>query len=231
VTVSRIFRTLGTPPVAIVALSADFDNLCVGTPVKKDFKFSKVGEPEKKKQAPKTSKTKPRQNNAQPVFTKLDIRVGKIIQVWEHENSDKLFCEKIDLGEELGVKEIGSGLRQHYSVEELSDKMCLVVCNLRPATLGGFKSNGMVLCGRSSDGSVVELVAPPEDSEIGERIFVEGLEGEACSAAAVKKKKVLPAVLKDLSTNSDNVACYKQLPLLTSKGQCVVPNVTNGKID
>ena len=48
----------------------------------------------------------------QPEFTKVDIRVGKIVKVWNHASADKLFCEEIDVGEETGSREIASGLRE-----------------------------------------------------------------------------------------------------------------------
>jgi methionine--tRNA ligase beta chain len=86
----------------------------------------------------------------QPEFTKVDIRVGKIVKVWNHETADKLFCEQIDLGEETGPREIASGLREHYTLEEMQDRMVLVVCNLKAAKIVGFVSNGMVLAAKVS---------------------------------------------------------------------------------
>jgi methionine--tRNA ligase beta chain len=86
----------------------------------------------------------------QPEFTKMDIRVGKIVKVWNHESADKLFCEEIDVGEETGPREIASGLKGHYTLEELQDKEVLVVCNLKAAKIVGFVSNGMVLAAKVS---------------------------------------------------------------------------------
>ena len=59
----------------------------------------------------------------------LDVRVGRIVEAWEHPDSEKLWCERIDVGEEE-PREIASGLRAHYaSAEQLTDRKVLVVCN------------------------------------------------------------------------------------------------------
>ena len=58
----------------------------------------------------KKTQSDPNQN----VFTQVDIRVGKIVKVWEHEGSDKLFCEEIDVGEDK-PRQIASGLRAYYN--------------------------------------------------------------------------------------------------------------------
>jgi methionyl-tRNA synthetase len=86
----------------------------------------------------------------QPEFTNLDIRVGKIVKVWNHESADKLFCEEIDLAEEEGPRQIASGLRGHYTLAEMQDRRVLVVCNLKAAKIVGFSSNGMVLAAKVS---------------------------------------------------------------------------------
>ena len=84
----------------------------------------------------------------QPEFTKMDIRVGKIVKVWNHESADKLYCEQIDLAEDEGPREIASGLRDFYSLDDMQDRKVLVVCNLKAAKMVGFTSNGMVLAAK-----------------------------------------------------------------------------------
>ena len=65
-------------------------------------------------------------------FEMLDVRVGQIVDAWEHPDSEKLWCERIDVGEEE-PREIASGLRAYYSTaEELKGRKVLVVCNLKP---------------------------------------------------------------------------------------------------
>ncbi|KAF1784734.1 NAD(P)-binding domain [Phytophthora cactorum] len=98
----------------------------------------------KKPKAPKPAKA-PAADPNQPEITKLDIRVGKIVKVWKHETADKLYCEEIDVGEDE-PRHIASGLVYHYSLEEMQDRRVLVLCNLKPRNLVGFRSHGMVMC-------------------------------------------------------------------------------------
>ncbi|CAM9152549.1 unnamed protein product [Ectocarpus sp. 12 AP-2014] len=91
----------------------------------------------------------------QPDGTKVDLRVGQITRVWMHETADKLYCEEIDVGEGA-PRNIASGLVPHYSLEEMKGRKVIVMCNLKPRNLKGFKSQGMVVCavGALSDGKV-----------------------------------------------------------------------------
>lgn len=73
--------------------------------------------------------------------SKLDIRVGVITKCWEHPDSEKLYCEEIDLGE-AAPRQIASGLRAFYpSVNDLTGRKVLVLANLKERALAGFKSN------------------------------------------------------------------------------------------
>ena len=111
-------------------------------------------------------------------ISKLDIRVGVITKAWEHPEADTLFCEEIDIGEDRGPRQIASGLRAHYNVDDLVGQRVLVLANLKARKLVGFPSHGMVMCASNEDGSKVQFVEPPESTTVGERIVVEGFEGE-----------------------------------------------------
>ncbi len=113
--------------------------------------------------------------------SKLDIRVGVITKAWLHEEADKLFCEEIDIGEEEGPRNIASGLRAHYNLEDLEGQRVLVLANLKTRKLVGFPSHGMVLCAASEDGSKVEFIEPPADAKVGERVVFDGYDGEPVS--------------------------------------------------
>jgi methionine--tRNA ligase beta chain len=76
--------------------------------------------------------------------------------VWNHPDSDKLYCEEIECGESQS-RSVASGLRAHHTLDEMQDRLICVVCNLKPAKLAGFVSEGMVLAAQGSDGKV-ELV-------------------------------------------------------------------------
>jgi len=166
----------------------------------------------------------------QPEFTKIDIRVGQITKVWHHPEADKLFCEEIDLGEEGGPRQIASGLREHYTLEDMLDRKVLVVCNLKAAKIVGFSSNGMVLAAKSGDGKQVELVSPPADAPIGERVFIDGLSGEPASSTQVKKKKIWESVSKKLKTGERGVATWDGKEVKTSVGVCAAASLVGSPI-
>jgi len=150
----------------------------------------------------------------------LDIRVGKIIDVWEHEGSEKLWCEKIDLGE-AEPRQILSGLRAFYKKEEIKDRHVLVLCNLKKRNLVGVPSHGMVLCASNADHTAVEFVIPPEGVKIGERVTFEGFTGEPESENKVAKKKILEKLAPDLKTDINGVVVWKGIKSATSAGPCV----------
>lgn len=63
----------------------------------------------------------------------------------KHPEADSLYVEKIDLGEEQ-PRTIVSGLVNYIPIEEMKDRMVVVLCNLKPAKMRGIESQGMVLC-------------------------------------------------------------------------------------
>ena len=163
-------------------------------------------------------------------FSLLDVRVGKIVEAWPHPDSDKLWCERIDVGEDA-PREIASGLRAYYpEKEELEGRSVIVVCNLKAAKLAGFASNGMVLCASSEDKSTVKFVEPPADAKPGERVTAEGMVEEPAGANAVKKKKLMEGAAAELRA-VDGVACYRNVPLSVAAGQCTTGGVAAGTIN
>jgi aminoacyl tRNA synthase complex-interacting multifunctional protein 1 len=161
-------------------------------------------------------------------ISKLDIRVGVIQTAWEHEEAEKLFCEEIDIGEEKGPRRIASGLRAHYTVDELPGRRVLVVSNLKARKLAGFESHGMVLCA-SGDNGTVKFIEPPDDAKIGERVTVKGFDGQPATENQIVKKKMLDVIFPDLKTNNDGVASYKGVPLTSSSGPCK-PSIPNAMV-
>jgi len=176
---------------------------------------------QKKKKKKKKKKSPPPTAAVDIDVSKLDIRVGVINKAWEHEEADKLYCEEIDVGEEGGPRQIASGLRAYYAASDLEGRRVCVLANLKARKLVGFKSHGMVLCASTDDGSKVVFVDPPEDAAIGERVMVEGFDGEPATENQVVKKKMLDAIFPDLKTDGDGVATYKGVPLTAGSGKCV----------
>lgn len=122
------------------------------------------------------------------------------------------------MGEPDGPRKIASGLRAHYSVDDLVGQRVLVLSNLKERKLVGFPSHGMVLC--ASTGDQVKFVEPPEGAKIGERVMVEGFDGEPATENQIIKKKMLDVIFPDLKTDSSGIAAYKGIPLSTSAGVC-----------
>ena len=92
-------------------------------------------------------------------FSKLDLRIGKVLEVADHPNADKLYVLKVDIGE----KEIQlvAGLKQHCSIEDLQDKKVVVLTNLEPRAVRGVESQGMLLAAQSED--VVTILKPQKE--------------------------------------------------------------------
>merc|ERR1712087_1059195 len=112
-------------------------------------------------------------------------------------------------------RNIASGLRAHYNLEDLEGQRVLVLANLKTRKLVGFPSHGMVLCAASEDGSKVEFIEPPADAKIGERVMVNGFDGEPATENQILKKKMMNTIFPDLKTNSEGIATYQGEALST----------------
>jgi len=187
-----------------------------------------------KKQAEKAAKKKDQQpkggNNKGDVtpaaelnVSALDIRVGKIVKAWEHESSDKLYCEEVDVGEDTPRK-IASGLRAFYKLDEMQNRDVLVLCNLKARNLGEFPSHGMVLCASNADHTGVEFAVPPEGAKVGERVMFEGYDGEPEPENKVAKKKMFDKLAPDLKTDGNGEVVWKGVKGMTSVGVCKAVN-------
>ena len=197
---------------------ASTDDEDVGPPAAENS-IEETPQKSKKKKAKKKSPPPAAEEVVMDV-SKLDIRVGTIVEAWEHEDADRLFCEIIDIGEEEPRK-IATGLRAHYKAEDLVDRRVCVLANLKTRKLVGFPSHGMVLCASTEDGSRVVFVDPPADAAIGERCFCDGFVGEPATENQVAKKKILDKVFPDFMTDGEGVATYKGVPLTAGSGKCV----------
>ena len=100
-------------------------------------------------------------------FTKMQFQVGEIIACEEVRKSKKLLCSQVKIGSQ--VRQIVSGIRKYYSPEEMVGKKVMVLTNLKPATLAGVKSEGMILCAEDAEGRL-SLVVPEKDVPAGSEI-------------------------------------------------------------
>ena len=100
-------------------------------------------------------------------FEKMQFAVGEIIKCEPVPKSKKLLCSQVKIGKE--VKQIVSGIRAHYTAEEMVCKKVMVLVNLKPAKLAGVLSEGMLLCAEDAEGNLA-LVTPEKNMPAGAEI-------------------------------------------------------------
>ncbi len=100
-------------------------------------------------------------------FFKADLRVAKIVKCEKVKKSKKLLCSQLDDG--MGGRQVVSGIAQWYKPEDLVGKKVIIVANLKPVTLCGVESNGMVCCSDMPDGSA-KVVFVDDDVPTGSKI-------------------------------------------------------------
>ena len=100
-------------------------------------------------------------------FMKMQFQVGEIIACEEVPKSKKLLCSQVKIGSQ--VKQIVSGIKQHYSPEEMVGKKVMVLVNLKPAKLAGVMSEGMLLCAEDAEGNLA-LMVPEKEMPAGAEI-------------------------------------------------------------
>lgn len=89
-------------------------------------------------------------------FAKLQFQIGEIIACEEVKKSKKLLCSQVKIGSQ--VKQIVSGIKAYYTPEEMVGKKVMVVVNLKPATLAGILSEGMLLCAEDAEGNLALMI-------------------------------------------------------------------------
>lgn len=150
----------------------------------------------------------------------LDIKIGKIIDIKVHPEADSLYIESIDVGE-AQPRVIVSGLVKYCTKEELLNRFVVVLCNLKPRSLKGVMSYGMLLCASNTDHTEVEPILPPPNSVIGEKIQFDGYVSQP-SEPSNRVNKAFERVVNELQTSSDGIATYQgKSPFMTSLGPCV----------
>ncbi|MBO4407879.1 MAG: methionine--tRNA ligase [Clostridiales bacterium] len=100
-------------------------------------------------------------------FSKLQFQVGVIVKCEEVKKSNKLLCSQVKIGST--TKQIVSGIKKYYSAEEMVGKKVMVLVNLKPATLAGVVSEGMLLCAEDAEGNLA-LMTPEKDMPSGAQI-------------------------------------------------------------
>jgi len=208
--------------------------------VKQDKKQKQEAKPkqEKKPNQAKTPATPQVQavDEVWDVYRNCDIRVGKIVECSPHPSSEKLYVEKIDVGEPGKLRLIGSGLQQFVPLSSMTEGLVLVFVNLKPRKLADIMSEGMVMCASNAEHTKIELMRPPEGSVVGERIQLEGnpILGAPVNSAYEDvlnpKKKFAERFLPMLKTNDKCEGTYNGVRLVTSKGVVIAQTLSNSSI-
>ncbi|KAG9004070.1 G4 quadruplex nucleic acid binding protein [Tulasnella sp. 427] len=176
----------------------------------------------------------------EPSPAMIELRVGHIVDVKKHPDADGLYVEQIDLGEETGPRTIVSGLVNYIPIEQMQDKWLIVVANLKPASMRGVKSYGMVLCATHKDGKDkgIEIVDPPKGSKPGDRIYFEGEKYESVEPVSQlnPKKKIFETIQPNFTTLDTREAAWVDPEtktvhrLMTKLGSCSAPSFVGASL-
>ncbi|KAG7485354.1 aminoacyl tRNA synthase complex-interacting multifunctional protein 1 [Solea senegalensis] len=169
----------------------------------------------------------PTQEDAKVDVSRLDLRIGRIITADKHPDADSLYVEQVDVGEAL-PRTVVSGLVKHIPLDQMQNRMAVLLCNLKPAKMRGVVSQAMVMCASSPD--KVEILDPPGGAVPGERVTFQGFPGEP-DKELNPKKKVWEQVQPDLHTDGQCVATYKGAAFeVAGKGVCKAQTMSNSGI-
>ncbi|KAM7419366.1 hypothetical protein PAMA_016476 [Pampus argenteus] len=214
-----------TPPKPSPAPSASPAAAVQSPPPKDDSKKKKPekkgGEKAEKKQAA------PSQEDAKVDVSRLDLRVGRIVEAQKHPDADSLYVEQVDVGE-AAPRTVVSGLVKHIPLDQMQNRMAVLLCNLKPAKMRGVVSQAMVMCASSPD--KVEILDPPSGAAPGDRVTFQGFPGEP-DKELNPKKKVWEQIQPDLRTDGQCVATYKGAAFeVVGKGVCKAQTMSNSGI-
>ncbi len=126
-----------------------------------------AGSEEKEAEAENVMDIEPKATISYDDFNKCQFQVGEILECREVPKSKKLLCSQVRVGS--SVKQILSGIKQHYSAEEMVGKKVMVLTNLAPREIAGMTSEGMLLCAEDADGKLA-LMTPERTMTAGAEI-------------------------------------------------------------
>ena len=147
-------------------------------------------------------------------LSRLEIRVGMVVEVSAHPDRETLLVEKIDVGE-AEPRTIASGIAQFVTPEQLQAENVVVLCNLKPRPVAGVMSAGMLMCA-SNDDAVVPL-RPPAGAAVGEAVTFDGVEFRPDDPGN-RASKALKKIGKFFKTDADGVATHEGKAFTTTAG-------------
>ncbi|XP_053680153.1 tyrosine--tRNA ligase, cytoplasmic isoform X2 [Anopheles nili] len=150
---------------------------------------------------------------------KLELKVGQIMDAIKHPDADSLCVLTVDIGNGER-KSIVSNLLTHYALEQLRDRLVVVLTNMKASKIRGVESEGLVLYAAGTDRC--EALAVPDGSKVGERIIVEGFDNTNNPVPPLNpKKKVWDKIQAELHTGTEGEALWKEFSLMTLNGDRV----------
>ncbi|XP_055780024.1 aminoacyl tRNA synthase complex-interacting multifunctional protein 1a isoform X3 [Salvelinus fontinalis] len=161
-----------TPPQPSSPARSSTSAVATASPPPKNSE-GKKNRPEKKEKGEK--KPVATQEEAKVDVSRLDMRVGRIVMAEKHPDADSLYVEQVDVGE-AAPRTVVSGLVKHIPIDQMQNRMAVLLCNLKPAKMRGVVSQAMVMCASSPD--KVEILDPPSGAVPGDRVIFQGFPGE-----------------------------------------------------
>ncbi|XP_024430672.1 aminoacyl tRNA synthase complex-interacting multifunctional protein 1 [Desmodus rotundus] len=212
-----------TQSVPITTVSSGAKEPVKGEEKKVKEKLEKKGEKKEKKQQSVAGSA----DSKLVDVSRLDLRIGCVITAKKHPDADSLYVEEVDVGEAV-PRTVVSGLVNHVPLDQMQNRMVVLLCNLKPAKMRGVLSQAMVMCASSPE--KVEILAPPNGSVPGDRITFDAFPGEP-DKELNPKKKIWEQIQPDLYTNDECVATYKGAPFeVKGKGVCRAQTMANSGI-
>lgn len=158
---------------------------------------------------------------------RLDLRIGKIVDITKAPDAETLYLTKVDCGEPF-QRSIVAGLTKYWTIEELQDRLVVVLCNLKATKLRGHLSEGMIVCANGND--LVEPLNPPENSIPGDLVHCENFERVPVETPR-DKKRLFDPIADGFQTNDQLIACYKDSHLyVPGKGEIVAKKLKKAPI-
>ncbi|XP_019200340.1 PREDICTED: probable methionine--tRNA ligase [Ipomoea nil] len=148
----------------------------------------------------------------------LKVQIGHIRKAWKHPSADSLLVEEIDVGE-AKCRQVVSGLAKYFTPEQMTNRLVVLITNMKPSKLRDVASEGMVLCASNDDHTVVEPLIAPEGAKVGECVSFSGHDGKPEDVLNPKKKQ-FDKIAVNLFTDDNGVATFKGIPFMTSAGPC-----------
>uniref|UniRef100_A0A672KNW2 Aminoacyl tRNA synthase complex-interacting multifunctional protein 1-like n=1 Tax=Sinocyclocheilus grahami TaxID=75366 RepID=A0A672KNW2_SINGR len=162
-----------------------------------------------------------------PDVSRLDLRVGRILDVRKHPDSASLHIQEVELGDPA-PRTVVSGLTNHMPPEQLVGCLVVLLCNVKPVKVRGVQSQARLLCAVNQER--MEPLTPPTAAQPGDRVTFQSYPGEP-EKELNPKQRIWERLQPDLCTDAKGVATYKGVAFeVRGKGLCRAPSVSNGGI-